>query len=155
MGQIPCTLELYIAGSLYDHTGAAVDPLCLPPNPQYLNSHPGYQGNVQVYGAEYQINTGSPIDQAHDRNVPCALCQAYGRTNKIMIPSRYECPPGWNTEYYGYMMAGYYANKAATQFTCMDKTLNKFQAVELTLMATSSTLLKHIVVTSFLVVIKN
>ena len=27
-----------VAGSWYDHTGAAVDLLCLPPNPQYLLS---------------------------------------------------------------------------------------------------------------------
>ena len=26
------------AGSWFDHYGAAVDPLCLPPNPQYLKS---------------------------------------------------------------------------------------------------------------------
>jgi len=40
-----------------------------------------------------------------------------------MIPSCYECPPGWTTEYYGYLMAGYHGHKAATQFTCMDKNL--------------------------------
>ena len=114
-----------VAGSFYTHEGAAVDPLCLPPNPQYLKFHSGYQGSARVYGAEYEIRTGSPIDQAHNHNVPCALCQAYGRTNKIMIPSRYECPPGWNTEYYGYLMAGHYGHKAATQFTCMDKSLEQ------------------------------
>ena len=78
-----------------------------------------------MYGAEYQINTDSPIDQAHNCNVPCALCQAYGRTNKIMVPSRYDCPPGWNTEYYGCLMAGHYGHKAATQFTYMDKSLEQ------------------------------
>ena len=77
-----------VAGSAYTQEGAAVDPLCLPPNPQYLKYHLGYQNWVQLVGAEYYISKGSPIDQAHDRNVPCALCQAYGRTNKIMIPSR-------------------------------------------------------------------
>ncbi|XP_065907907.1 uncharacterized protein [Dysidea avara] len=111
-----------VAGSAYGHEGAAVDPLCLPPNPQYLKSQSGYQNWVQLYGAEYQTG-GTPLDHGHDRNVPCALCQAYGRTNKIMIPSRFECPPGWNTEYYGYLMAGYYDHKAATQFTCIDKSL--------------------------------
>jgi len=114
-----------VAGSWYNHEGAAVDPLCLPPNPQYLKYHSGYQGHARLYGAEYEMNTGSPIDQAHDRNVPCALCQTYGRTSKMMIPSHYECPPGWNTEYYGYLMAGYYNQKAATQFTCMDKSLEQ------------------------------
>ena len=114
-----------VAGSDHLHEGAAVDPLCLPPNPQYLKYHSGYQGHVRVFGAEYQISTGSPIDQSHDRNIPCALCQAYGRTNKIMIPSHYECPPGWNTEYYGYLMAGGWGHKAATQFSCMDRSLEQ------------------------------
>ena len=113
-----------VAGSHYTHIGAAAEPLCLPQNPQYLKSQPGYQTLHPVYGAEYETN-GSPLDHSHDRNVPCALCQAYGRTNKIMIPSRYECPPGWNTEYYGYLMAGHYTHKAATQFTCMDKSLEQ------------------------------
>jgi len=80
-----------VAGSSYSHEEAAADPLCLSPNPQYLKYHSGYQGHVPVYGAEYEITTGSSIDQA---NVPCALCQAYRCTNKIMILSHYECPPG-------------------------------------------------------------
>jgi len=37
----------------------------------------------------------TPLDHSHDRNMLCALCQAYGRTNMIMIPSHYQCPPGW------------------------------------------------------------
>ena len=89
-----------VAGSWFDHQGAAVDPLCLPPNPQYLKFQPGYQGYARLHGAEYEVS-GSPLHHNHQRNVPCALCQAYGRTNKVMIPSHYECPPGWNTEYYG------------------------------------------------------
>jgi len=41
-----------------------------------------------------------------------------------MIPSRYECPPGWNTEYYGYLMAGHHSTfKGATQFSCVDMSL--------------------------------
>ena len=71
------------------------------------------------------MHTSSPINHITDRNVPCALCQAYGRTNKIMIPSHYECPQGWNTEYYGYLMAGCDSHKAATQFTCMDSSLEQ------------------------------
>ena len=113
-----------VAGSAYSHEGAAVDPLCLPPNPQYLKSQPGYQNWVEVYGAEYETHN-TPLDHSYDRNVPCALCQVYGRTNKMMIPSRYECPPGWNTEYYGYLMAGKDDQKGATQFTCMDKSLEQ------------------------------
>ena len=93
--------------------------------PSKFEYHSGYQGHVQVYGTEYQITTGSPIDQSHNCNIPCSLCQSYRRTNKIMIPSHYECPPEWNTEYYGYLMAGGYGHNAATQFTCMDRSLEQ------------------------------
>ena len=42
-----------------------------------------------------------------------------------MIPSRYECPNGWRREYYGYLMAGEHDFKAATQYTCVDKSLEQ------------------------------
>ena len=114
----------FAAGSHNTHEGAAVDLLCLPPEPKYLKSTNGYQGWAQLYGVEYETS-GTPLDHSHDRNMPCALCQAYGRTNKIMIPSHYECPNGWRREYYGYLMAGAYSQKAATQYTCVDKNLEQ------------------------------
>jgi len=40
-----------------------------------------------------------------------------------MIPSRYECPNGWRREYYGYLMAGCHIHKAATHYTCVDKSV--------------------------------
>ena len=116
-----------VAGSDYTHQGATVDPLCLPPDPQYLLYKSGYQNWVKLVGAEYETG-GTPLDHSHDRNVPCALCQVYGRTNKIMIPSHYECPSGWRREYYGYLMAGYYNSKAATQFTCIDESVEQIPA---------------------------
>ena len=112
------------AGSSWDHTGAAVDPLCLPPNPQYLKYQENYQGRARLYGVEYET-AGTPLDHSHDRNMPCALCQVNGRTNKIMIPSRYECPSGWRREYYGYLMAGHHGHQAANQYTCVDKSLEQ------------------------------
>ena len=116
-----------VAGSWYDHIGAAVDPLCLPPDPQYLLFQSGYQNWVELYGAEYETHS-TPLDHSHDRNIPCALCQVYGRTNKIMIPSHYECPSGWRREYYGYLMAGHHDHKAATQFTCIDESVGQIPA---------------------------
>ena len=112
-----------MAGSDHLKEGAAVDPLCLPPNPQYLKYQSGYQNYAQLFGTEYQTYSPSPLDQSFNRNVPCALCQVYGRANKIMIPSHYECPLGWRREYYGYLMAGRHTHKAATQYTCVDKSL--------------------------------
>ena len=42
-----------------------------------------------------------------------------------MIPSHYECPIGWTREYYGYLMAGQHSHKAATQYTCVDESLEQ------------------------------
>ncbi|XP_065908938.1 short-chain collagen C4-like [Dysidea avara] len=110
-----------VAGLWYDYQGAAVDPLCLPPTPQYLEFQAGYQSFHLIYGAEYKTHSGSPLNHINDRNVPYALCQVNGRTIKIMIPSRYECPPNWTR---GYLMAGHHTSfKGATQFTCIDKSL--------------------------------
>ena len=115
-----------VAGSSYSHEGAAADPLCLPPDPKYILYKAGYQ-HVALYGAEYELG-GTPLDHSDQRNVPCALCQVYGRTNKIMIPSHYECPSGWRREYYGYLMAGHHGHKAATQFTCIDESVGQIPA---------------------------
>ena len=115
------------AGSLWQATGGAVEPLCLPPDPQYLLYKAGYQSEAQLYGVQYETS-GTPLDHSHDRNVPCALCQVYGRTNKIMIPSRYECPNGWRREYYGYLMAGAHDHKSGTQYTCVDESLEQIPA---------------------------
>ena len=114
-----------VAGAHYTHVGGAVDPLCIPKtlSQQYLQYENNYQTNQPVYGAEYK--TTGPLDHSNSRNVPCALCQVNGRTNKIIIPSRYECPSGWRREYYGYLMAGHYTHKAATQFTCIDMSLEQ------------------------------
>ena len=110
-----------VGGSWYTHHGAAVDPLCLPHDPQYLLHQSGYQGSAYLYGAEYQL--GGPFDQSNDRNVPCAVCEVNGRTNKLMIPSHYNCPTDWTREYYGYLMAGRHNQAAPTKYTCMDKSL--------------------------------
>ena len=113
-----------VAGSWWKHEGAAVDPLCLPPDPQYLKYNTNYQNHAELYGAEYEIPSG-PLDHSLDRNVPCAFCEVTGHTNKIMIPSHYECPNGWRREYYGYLMAGNANHKAATQHTCVDESLEQ------------------------------
>ena len=56
-----------------------------------------------------------PIDHASGRNMPCALCEATGQGDKIMIPSHYVYPDGWHKEHNGYIMAGD-QNKLCTQY---------------------------------------
>ena len=119
-----------VAGSHYNHEGAAVDSLCIPKtlSQQYLETNGGYQGYIHLYGGGYV--TFGPLAHSNGRYVPCALCQVDGRTNKIMIPSRYECPSGWRREYYGYLMAGRNDHKAATQFTCVDESIEQIDTRE-------------------------
>ena len=114
-----------VAGSHHGFMGSAVDPLCIPKtlSQQYLEYDSGYQGYVQIYAGKYLAS--GPLRHSYVRSVPYALCQVNGHTSKIMIPSRYECPTGWRREYYGYLMAGLYSNKASTQFTCVDKSLEQ------------------------------
>ena len=114
-----------MAGSHHHHEGAAVDPLCLPKtlSQQYLEPNHGYWAYTHIYAGKYM--TYGSLLHSQGRYAPCALCQVYGRTNKIMIPSRYECPNGWRREYYGYLMAGKHDQKAATQFTCVDRSLEQ------------------------------
>ena len=50
-----------MAGSWYGSTGAAVDPLCLPPDPQYLQYLSGYQDHAILYGAEYNLHSSSQL----------------------------------------------------------------------------------------------
>ena len=116
------------AGSFWESKGGAVYPLCLPPDPQYLLYKAGYQNWVQLYGVQYETG-GTPLDHSADRNVPCALFQVYGRTNKIMISSHYEYPSGWRREYYGYLMAGEHIHKSSTQFTCVDAGLEQIPGI--------------------------
>ncbi|XP_012557341.2 uncharacterized protein LOC105844836 isoform X1 [Hydra vulgaris] len=51
--------------------------------------------------------------------VPCALCQAFGKSAQIMIPSTTECPPEWNIEYFGYLMDYHHGTKQS-QIMCVN-----------------------------------
>ena len=53
-----------VAGSWYDRIGAAVDPLCLPLDPQYLKHQLGHQNHAIIYGSEYETG-GTPLDHSH------------------------------------------------------------------------------------------
>lgn len=66
----------FTGGSHYGHKGAAVEPLCLPRNPEWGLYNDGLNGTKSyVYGAEYK--TGSfrgYIKTVDSHDVPCALC---------------------------------------------------------------------------------
>ena len=54
-------------------------------NISYLLFQTSRQGHVYIYGAEYQTDSKSPISNANDHNVACALCTTYDHTTKITI----------------------------------------------------------------------
>ncbi|KAK3109050.1 hypothetical protein FSP39_021864, partial [Pinctada imbricata] len=113
----------YAGGSLYDHTGAASDYLCLPPDPEWgLHTESEDNSRALVYGAEYQFDSLTDSRKSlHDQDVPCAVCRVKDRSSVIQIPARKTCYAGWNKEYTGYLMAGAHGHKAASQFVCLDE----------------------------------
>ncbi|XP_062619104.1 short-chain collagen C4-like [Saccostrea cucullata] len=121
----PSTAQLvhsgYVGGSFYTHTGAAVDPLCLPRNPEWGKYKDGvevYRG--YVYGSEYETND-IQLTNLHDHNVPCAVCLLRDKSTTTVFPARKSCFRGWRLEYSGYLMAGYHGHKSGTMYTCVDK----------------------------------
>lgn len=112
----------FTGGSRYTDQGAAVDPLCLPKNPEwgiYTDGHDGYRN--YVYGTEYETQTfKGNIKTVHDQDVPCAVCLVHQRSVVQMFPARKTCYKGWTLEYHGYLMAGRHNHIAGTSYTCVD-----------------------------------
>jgi hypothetical protein len=80
----------YAGGSNYDHPGAAVEPLCLPKDPQAV-SRPQKEVNVErnyIYGAEYETRTFSKLGHLQEHDVPCAVCEAVDKKSVIVIPGK-------------------------------------------------------------------
>nr|XP_034330210.1 uncharacterized protein LOC105340293 isoform X3 [Crassostrea gigas] len=115
-------LSGYVGGSHFTHTGAAVDALCLPRNPEWGNYRDGTDGNKgYIYGAEYE--THGFFGKWHsvgDHDVPCAVCLVRSRSVVKMFPGRKTCDNGWKLEYHGYLMAGYRGHNAGTTYKCVD-----------------------------------
>ena len=108
-------------GGCYDQATAPSNLMCLPPTWMTYSNDQG--GHDPVYAVEYRV--GGAINHANYRNVPCALCEATGRGDKIMIPSHYVCPDGWHKEYNGYIMAGANGEKGGSMYNCIDEHLEQ------------------------------
>lgn len=81
----------FTGGSYYTHKGAAVEPLCLPRNPEWGRYTDGYDGaKAYVFGAEYESYSFKGFDQTiHEHDVPCAVCLVRQRTVVMMFPGEY------------------------------------------------------------------
>ncbi|XP_019633662.1 PREDICTED: short-chain collagen C4-like [Branchiostoma belcheri] len=110
-------------GALWSEKGGGSNYQCLPADPEWGVYKDGVDGlKAYMYGAEYQLNTDAPYDEAtvDDREVPCAVCYSLSRRAQMMIPARNTCPDGWTREYGGYLMAGYRDQAGRSKFVCMD-----------------------------------
>ncbi|XP_060070096.1 short-chain collagen C4-like [Ylistrum balloti] len=114
----------YAGGSWYAHSGAAADQLCLPPDPEWLNTTvvpDDYTG--RLYGAEYDSNNDHAFfgSKSHDEEIPCAVCRSTSFVSSVMIPARTSCYSGWTKAYSGSLASGYYGYAAATEYVCVDE----------------------------------
>ncbi|XP_052071651.1 short-chain collagen C4-like [Mytilus californianus] len=112
----------YAAGQLYLHAsytsrhGGPSNLLCMPGDPELTNI--SGNGTSLLYGAEYQENILKP--DAHDEDVPCAVCRNKKTQNTLMIPGRKSCYSGWQKEYQGLVVSGHRAYSASS-YLCMDR----------------------------------
>ena len=72
----------YIGGSSAGHSGAAVEPLCLPRDPEWGNYSDGTDGyKAYVYGTEYETHTApGSLSTLQNHDAPCAVCLVRNRS---------------------------------------------------------------------------
>ena len=79
----------FTGGSWYAHPGAAVDPLCLPRDPEWGIYKDGVDGQKAfVYGSEYQTFTSNSMPGVFEHDVPCAVCVVRNRSLLKMFPGK-------------------------------------------------------------------
>ena len=110
------------ASGVYNHQGGPSDFVCLISQGKYHpNSTTTHSRNAFLYGTEYEIEDDQALTRdRHDHNVPCAVCEVDNRFKHLMIPGTYECPSGWTTEYFGWLMTGHYNQPGASTLVCVD-----------------------------------
>lgn len=83
----------YAGGSSHDHRGAAVDPLCLPRDPEWGLYNDGVDGaKTYVFGAEYETTTSTDnLRTLQEHDVPCAVCIIRNKSLVKMFPGEMEC----------------------------------------------------------------
>ena len=107
-------------GTRHDSPGGAAEILCLPDDPDYINTTAGVAARYPsiIHGAEYEFSVG-PLANSIEYNAPCAVCFIPNRSAVIMVPAKTACPSSWTREYYGYLTTNY-DNHHRSSYTCLD-----------------------------------
>ena len=80
----------------------------------------GEQTGARVYGVEYRKwNSGRFFADVDLHDAPCAVCEAQGRSQLLMIPAKRTCPAGWTFEYEGVLASSHYNHQSASDFICV------------------------------------
>ncbi|KAK3589689.1 hypothetical protein CHS0354_015198 [Potamilus streckersoni] len=77
-----------------------------------------------LYGAEYHDHTLFKLTNAEGllyHNIPCVVCRSRLRITTFMLPARNRCFGDWHVEYHGYLMTVNTAQKASTDYICVDE----------------------------------
>ncbi|XP_069134317.1 uncharacterized protein [Argopecten irradians] len=116
--------QSYAGGSQYNHAGAAANHLCLPSDPEWLNTTivpDTFTGHL--CGAEYEPQNEHTMfgSKSHNEEVPCAVCRPKSFASSVMIPARTTCYSGWTKAYGGSLASGNHRYNAATEYVCMDE----------------------------------
>ena len=109
-------------GSEHRNQGGGAEKLCLPADPDYIDSPQSTSATYfsTLHGAEYQTLNG-PHHNLYEHNVPCAVCYASTKVAMIMVPAKTVCPSSWTREYYGYLMTEReYITHHRSSFDCVD-----------------------------------
>ncbi|KAJ8310863.1 hypothetical protein KUTeg_012728 [Tegillarca granosa] len=117
--------EGIVGGGWYASEGSASNPLCLVREPKWNRYDDAVSNAAWIFGTEYRL----PLDQFRlenptkfqAANMPCSVCRTASRSTVIMVPGRNDCFKGWTLEYQGYLMAGHYSHKMASEYICVDE----------------------------------
>ncbi|XP_022298579.2 short-chain collagen C4-like [Crassostrea virginica] len=108
----------FSGGSWYDHTGAAAEFVCLPPDPDLTTKFTS--SYAFIYGAEYDSGDFAPRANDGD-DLPCSVCRSTVGSSVLMIPGKSSCYEGWSLQYHGDLVSGVYNQNAASQYICLDE----------------------------------
>ena len=136
--QLPRTSTVYsgkAAGSRFSDRGGGANHLCMPLTAEYGDFQNGTQFSTRsfLHGIEYETQ-GSPLDEVHNHDVPCAVCLVRSSSETLMIPGVLSCPRGWRNEYTGYLVSSQSGGGGSnntqehyrTMFECLDRNPGRF-----------------------------
>ncbi|XP_060603643.1 uncharacterized protein LOC132756560 isoform X4 [Ruditapes philippinarum] len=119
-GKAVLVYDGYVAGSHYQHSGTASNPLCLPKDPDYDKHTEGFQYAARIYGAEYEAHSYPDWKYLYNHDIPCAVCRI-PRNNVLMVPGKNHCHDNYILENKGYLMAENWKHLSSSEFVCVDE----------------------------------